>query len=306
VAQHQDALRPTYRVIAPSWEAARCFLDKGLMLTMARAAGIHVPRCYGAADATTAVRQDLRFPLVVKPVVGYRFARQFGSKLFVAHDREELSSCVTRVTDANVPCDVFDLIPGPDSQIYAYCLYMDGNGEPSAGLTVRKLRQSPPFFGVARVAEIAGENPALREQTVEILRRIGHRGMASAEFKLDPRDGTFRFMEVNGRSVIYNGLLRRAGVDLVGLAWSDYIEGRAEPAEPNHWPGVWINLHADLLYSTLNRRQERLGLREFIGPYARPKIDAIWSIRDPLPFVTLWSRTALESVGVRERPSSTH
>ena len=54
-------------------------------------------------------------------------------------------------------------------------------------LTVRKLRQSPPLFGDARVAELERGPGALREATVELLRRMGHRGVAAAEFKLDPR-----------------------------------------------------------------------------------------------------------------------
>jgi predicted ATP-grasp superfamily ATP-dependent carboligase len=294
LARHHDRLSSKYRVIAPPWEAARYLLDKGLMVEAARAVGMDVPHCYGPAVEATAALPDLRFPVIVKPVAGHRFALRFGCKLFVAHSREELRRCLSRIEGTNTPCSVFDFVPGPDSQIYAYCTYVDGRGEPSAGVTVRKLRQGPPLFGVARVAEVALENPTLRAATVEMLRRIGFRGMASAEFKLDPRDGAFRFIEVNGRSVIYNGLLRQAGLDLGRLAWSDYVDGRAEPARPNGWPGVWINLHADVLYSMLCRQYDRVGFAEFLRPYSRPKIDAVWSAWDPLPFVAQWSRTARE------------
>ncbi len=266
------------------------------MLDVARSVGVDVPHCYGPAVEATAVLPDLRFPVVVKPIVGYRFLSRFGCKLFVANDRAELRRCIARLADAAIPGQVFDLIPGPDSQIYAYCTYMDEGGEPVAGVTVRKLRQSPPFFGVARLAEIAPDNPALRDATIAILRRIGYRGIASAEFKLDARDGRFRFFEVNGRSIAYNGLLRRAGLDLGWLAWSDYVAGRPERARPNGWPGVWIHLHADILYSTLYRRHDPVGLADFLAPYGRPKTYAVWSARDPLPFLTEWSRTA--SAGV--------
>ena len=292
LAQYQEQLSSTYRVIAPAGEIAPYFLDKERMLDVARAIGVDVPFCYGPAVEATAALPELRFPVVVKPVVGYRFLSRFGCKLFVAHDRRELGACLTRLADAGLPGHVFDFIPGADRQIYAYCTYMDASGEPQAGLTVRKLRQGPPFFGVARVAEIAEDQPGLREATIEFLRRVGFRGIAVAEFKLDPRDGRFRFLEVNGRSVIYNALLRQAGLDLGGLAWSDYVCDRPERARPHHWPGVWINLHADVLYSTLYRRHERVSLADFFGPYKRPKIDAVWSARDPLPFITQWSRTA--------------
>lgn len=294
LARHQDQLGSKYRIIAPTWEAACHLLDKNLMHKTAQAVGMDVPHYYGLAEATTAARPELRFPVVVKPVSGHRFFARFGCKLFVAHDRGELTRCVGRIRDANVPCSVFDFIPGADDRIYVYCVYMDDRGNPSAGLTVRKLRQSPPLFGVARVAEVVEGHAALREASIELLRRIGFRGMAMVEFKLDPRDGTFWFIEVNGRSVVYNALLRRAGLDLAALAWSDYMGGRLETARPNGWPGVWVNLHADVLYSAFYRHYDRIGFRDFIAPYRRPKIEAVWSARDPFPFLAQWSRTAWE------------
>ena len=298
LSQHKDRLASMYHVIAPPSEVARYFLDKGPMLDVARGVGMDMPRCYGPAVEAVAASSDVQFPVVVKPNVGHRFFSRFGCKLFVARDRAELRNCIARFVEAEMPGQVFDLIPGPDNQIYAYCTYIDVHGQPRGGLTVRKLRQSPPFFGVARVAEIAADNPTLREATIEIVRRIGFRGVASAEFKLDPRDGRFRFLEINGRPVIYNGLLRRAGLDVGGLAWSDYMCGRPEPVCPNGWPGVWIHLHADVLYWLLYRRHDRPAFTDFIAPYRRPKIYAVWSAKDPLPFLTQWSRSARAGASV--------
>jgi D-aspartate ligase len=293
LAQHHDRLSSTYRVIAPPREVAEYFLDKRLMAEAAREVGIELPHCYGPAVEATAALPKLRFPVVVKPLVGYRFFSRFGCKLFAAADRDELARGIARLADAGIPGQVFDLVPGPDSHIYAYCTYMRAGGEPTAGVLIRKLRQNPPSFGDARVAEIAPDAPALREATVELLRRIGFRGIAVAEFKLDPRDGRLRFIEVNGRSVVYNALLRRAGLDLAGLAWSDHMDGGSEMGRPNGWPGVWIHLHPDVLYSTLHTRH-RIGVRDFLAPYARPKIEAVWSAADPVPFLAQWSRTVGE------------
>lgn len=296
LARHHARLSTTYRIIAPTEDVARYFLDKELMLDVARAVGVDLPRCYGPAVPATVAHPDLRFPVVVKPRVGYRFFSRFGFKLFVAADRNELRSCIARLAAAGLDGHIFDLIPGLDNQIYAYCTYIDRTGEPREGVTIRKLRQSPPFFGVARAAEIVADNPDLREATIAMLRRIGFHGMAAAEFKLDPRDGRFRFFEINGRSVIYNGLLRRGGLDLAGLAWSEEMDGRLEPARPNDWSGVWVNLHADLLYSSLYRHVAPVSVSELLATYRRPVLEAVWSASDPLPFLTQWSRTAREGI----------
>jgi predicted ATP-grasp superfamily ATP-dependent carboligase len=150
------------------------------------------------------------------------------------------------------------------------------------------------------VAETVDELPALREATVEIARRMGLRGMVVAEFKRDSRDGLFRFFEINGRSVIYNGLLRRAGLDLAGLAWCEHM-GDGRPAAGPDWRGVWIHLHPDLPRSILENRRGRMGFAEFVAPYRRAKVEAVWSARDPLPFAAQWAGSVNEGVQALRR-----
>ncbi|MEW6488217.1 MAG: hypothetical protein AB1578_09930 [Thermodesulfobacteriota bacterium] len=291
LAQAPDRLWEAYRVVAPPPEVVRTLLDKEQMGRAAAAAGLLLPHDYGPAQQANPALGGVRFPAVVKPVCGHLFFARFGCKLFVAEGREELDVCLRRVAEAALPCRVADLVPGSDDTIYAHCIYVDARGEPGPGLTVHKLRQSPPGFGVARVAEVVPDPPGVREATIALLRGIGFRGLAAAEFKWDERDGTFRFLEVNGRSVIYNGLLRRAGLDLAGMAWMDRVEGRPQEVRPRGWPGVWVNLHADLLCSLLLRRRDPVGLKEFLAPYRRSVVDAVWSARDPGPFLAQWGRT---------------
>src|SRR5262249_35769713 len=170
--------------------------------------------------------------------------------------------------------EVFDLVPGGDDQIFAYSTYVDAWGSATPGVTVRKLRQSPPLFGVARVAEVVDEIPLLRDATLAVVREIRFHGIACAEFKRDPRDGTFRFLEMNGRATLYNSVLRKAGLDVARLAWSEHVAGCVEAPALSGWRGVWINLHADLLYTTFARRDERPGIADFVAPYARPMVEA--------------------------------
>jgi len=291
IVECREQLEAQYPILTAPNENLRYFLDKDRMLQAAGDVGIPVPTCYGPAVSATADRSDLRFPVIVKPLASFRFHERFGRKVLVAANLQELKQAIVCVEGAGIPCQVFDIVPGADNRIYCQCLYVDAEGVPRADILVRKIRQSPPFFGVSRVSEIVPPNRLLYEATLELLRRIGFRGIAVAEYKLDPRDGTYRFLEVNGRSVLYNSLLRRAGVDLAALAWSDYVEGRLETIRPMQWPGVWINLHADLLYSALRGRDENLTLKGFLSPYRRPIIEAVWSPRDPQPFLVQWART---------------
>ena len=298
LASWRGELEKDFVLAAPTPDAARVLLDKNAMRKAASAVGIACPTSYGPAGDAVLTRDDLVYPLVVKPRRSFGFGARFGGKLFFATTRNELADAVVRVGDAGIAADVDAFVAGTDADIWAHCTYLDARGEARGGVTIRKLRQAPARFGVARVAEIAADPADLRGATIALARAIGLRGIAVAEFKRDAADGVFRFIEINGRSVIYNGLLRRAGLDLAALAWSDYVEGAPANATTTEWPGVWIHLHADVLHALVNGRREGLALGDFVAPYRRPRIFGVWSVADPRPFFAEWARTAREAIGL--------
>ena len=285
LARHHERLSRSYRLPVQPWEIVRHIVDKDLMDALAQRAGVALPRCYGPATAETAAREDIRYPLLVKPIQHDRLISRFRAKLFLVRDATQLRAAVARLAEADSTGLVYEFIPGADSDIYVYCVYMDGAGEPSPGITVRKLRQNPPFIGGARAAEIAPPEPALREATVELLRRAGFRGMAFAEFKRDRRDGRFLFIEVNGRAVLFNSVMPPTGVDLVTMTWSDFALGEPPRAAPTGWNGAWVHLQAELLCAVRHRKTERLGIGELLAPYRRPLRFGDWSASDPGPFI---------------------
>ena len=289
LAGAHEALSGSYTLAVPSADVAAAFVDKRLMREAAVRAGLDLPCHYGPATREVA-ELEIEFPVVVKPVRTFPFASVFGAKLFVASNRKDLLRCVERLERAALEADVYELVPGEDECVYAHCTYVDGNGEPVSGLTVHKLRQGPPLYGDARVAEVVPDPPGVREATVELVRGMGHRGIASAEFKRDPRDGSFKFIEVNGRSFVYNGLVRRAGLDLTAVAWADYTQQALALPEPQGWRGAWIHLHPDLLHSVASRRAAPLTWADFSAPYRGRWIEPVWSVRDPLPFAAQWAQ----------------
>jgi len=290
LAQHHERLSRSYRLPIQPWEIVQHIVDKDRMDALARRAGVAVPVCHGPATRETAARSDLRYPVLVKPIQHDRLISLFRTKLFLARDAGELRAAVARLEHAESGGLVYEFIPGSDSDIYVYCVYMDAGGEPSPGITVRKLRQNPPFIGGARAAAIAPPEPSLREATVELLRRAGFRGMAFAEFKRDPRDGRFLFIEVNGRAVLFNSLLPPTGLDLVAMTWADFVLGEPMRAALTGWNGAWVHLQADLLCAFRYRKVERLSVGELLAPYRRPVRFADWSASDPGPFL---AQTAL-------------
>ena len=284
LSRNRERLERWYRIVTPTWETTRQVMQKDLTHAAARGVGVDVPHAYGDASPEVASRADVRFPVVVKPVESRSFVARFGVKLLVARDRAELRLRVRDVQASGLRAQVVDMVPGRDDLCFSYTVYIDRHGEPSAELCLRKLRKSPPFFGVVRVAEVA-DVEGLREPTLALLRHIGWRGMASVEYKLDPRDGRHRLMEINGRSFLIQGLAHRAGVNYPLLAWREAVLGERAGMRFNGWNGVWIHGLDDVYYGAFHRAVERSSLGEYLAPYRRPKTYAVWSASDPKPFL---------------------
>jgi predicted ATP-grasp superfamily ATP-dependent carboligase len=302
LGRNHERLSGAYRLTIPPWEIVRRVLDKELTYEAAREVGVETPACYGPASLADLGEREYAYPVLVKPSESHVFYRHFRRKLFLARGPAELRSAVEQVEAAGIRCQLFDYVPGSDGDVWEHQLYMDERGEPAGEFTVRKLRQSPPFFGTSRAAR-PGDATALHEPSVELLRRLEWRGIAEVTYKLDRRMDRFVLIEVNGRSFLTNNLAWRAGINYGMQAYGEHVLGeRRTGIEPNGWQGTWLHLHADLLYTLRWYRQERLPWREFRRSYAGPKTYAVWSRRDPRPFLAEWGHTVRKAARMAIRP----
>ena len=299
LAQYRELLSRWYRVTVPDQEIVRRVVDKAETYRLARQVGVDVPRSYGRASEIMATRENILYPVVVKPLESALFWETFGKKLIVARNRPELTAAVDQMRLAGIEAEVLDLVPGAYGRFSNYTVYLDRHSQPVAEFSFRKLRKAPPFYGVARAAEVA-DFSQLREPTIALLQRMGWQGMASAEYKQDPRDGRYRLMEINGRCFLTHGLPTRCGVNYPLLAWREHGLGETVSARPNGWRGVWLHLHADLLYTAVQERGPDWSWRAFLRSYRGPWVDAVWSPRDPMPFLAQWAGTLRKAAhGVR-------
>ena len=119
---------------------------------------------------------------------------------------------------------------GPPSNHVFIDGFRDGDGVVRALFARRRLRMYPPLFGnsssmrsvaVQEVREAA-------DHLTGLLRHVGYRGVFSAEFKQDARDGRFKLLEINTRPWWYVEFAARCGVDVCSMAYRDAL---AEPVE---------------------------------------------------------------------------
>lgn len=134
-----------------------------------------------------------------------------------------------------------------------------------------------------------------------LLQRLGWRGVASVEYKLDPRDGRYRLLGVKGRCPLVNALSTCCGVNYPLLAWREHALGETVSAAPTRWRGLWTHLHADLVYTAMEEGDSKRNWLDFIRGYAGNWVDAVWSTKDPVPFFAQWAGTVRQAArGVRD------
>ena len=282
LAPHAATLAQRFEVVEPL-ACAHQLTDKGFQLRAAQDAGICVPRTWFPASWAELedIGRQTRKRLIAKPLPG----RATDFKVLICTSAARLAE---ELSGRGAPAEsvlVQEYVEGDDARIYVGLCYRAGDGRAFV-LSAQKLRQTQPGAGVMAVGR-AVDSPEVRDMTRRLAERLGVRGVLSTEFKLDPTDGRFYFIEWNPRPAYFHSLGWKAGFDLAWLAYCDRVdprrlppEGAAAPAPAGHY---WINLRADLQHLSV---VPRLALRPATWiPYVREKQWAVFAEDDPKPWL---------------------
>src|SRR6266850_1958960 len=151
-----------------------------------------------------------------------------------------------------------------------------------SSMVVRRTRQHPPEFGRASTFVETIELPQLEELSERFLRAINYYGLVELEYKLDPRDGQYRLLDVNGRTWGYHTLGPGAGVDFPYLLFADQVGESLPPCRGR--AGVsWVRLVTDVPTGVLEILKGRQNWRTYLWSLRHFDVEAVFSREDPLP-----------------------
>ncbi len=285
IATYRAALAERYLLDLSEPVSALAMLDKRETYEIARDAGVATPRFWplGTVEEVVECRHELVYPLIVKPLHTH-LAGSLGAKFLVVDRYDDLLPAVRRLEAAGIPWFAVEHVPGPDSNLASYYTYLDESGVPLFDFTKRIIRRSPPGMGLATY-HVTDHVDELREPALALFARAGVRGVANVEFKLDPRDGVQRLMEVNARFTAANCLLADAGLD---LSWFVYarITGRPLPPMDRYRTGVtlWDPVRDLKSFRELRGRGE-IDLGTYVRSVLRRQTLPTFAWDDPQPAV---------------------
>jgi predicted ATP-grasp superfamily ATP-dependent carboligase len=294
LAHHREGLRHKFRLDISNPAAQLAMLDKLSTYRQAMAAGIPTPRFWRAESRTALIglRDQMTFPLIVKPLLSHVFGERFGGKKYVRADNfDQLLSAFGKVSDARVDVMLVELIPGPDRLLCSYYTYLDEEGRPLFDFTKRIIRRFPPEMGEG-CYHVTDWNPEVKEVSLRLFRQAGLRGLANAEFKRDLRDGRLKLIECNARFTAANCLVAESGLDL-GLFVYNRIVGGPLPPMDYYATGkrLWAPLRDFKAFLELRKKGE-LGLWQWLGSLGHPSIRPYFRWDDPLPSIVTALRAA--------------
>ena len=282
-SRHRAALAQCFRVPTPEWNTVQWVWDKRLTYRRAGELGIPTPRTWYPRSAKDLEEIRVDAPLAIKPAIKEHFIYATKAKAWRANTRAELQQLFARAAAEVGPGEVMiqDLIPGGGEQQFAYCAFFK-QGRALASMVVRRRRQHPPEFGRASTFVEAIELPILETLSERFLRAIDYYGLVELEYKLDPRDGEYKLLDVNGRTWGYHTIGSGAGVDFPHLLFSDQMGASIEPRRGR--AGVsWIRLVTDLPTGFVEVLNRRLGWREYLRSLKNVHVEAVFNREDPLP-----------------------
>lgn len=274
---HNEFSRLTYLPVV-SFEKLELARQKDKILELAEKMGIPIPKTWRIKDLSQLdrLKDSLPYPAVIKPrvssgAVGISYPR----------NKEELMKKYLAIHRRFPYPLIQEFIPnhGPG---YGASFLLDENAKVKASFVHKRLREYPVTGGASTLRESVRYDD-IRDMALALLKELDWFGVAMVEFKVDPRDGIPKLMEINPRFWGSLSLAVEAGVNFPHLLYRISRGENFRPVE-HYQTGKrcrWL-LPGDILHFIHNPGRMRL-LPGFLNFRDKNTAYDILSLNDPLP-----------------------
>jgi D-aspartate ligase len=239
LSRQRQHLAPHIRFAIPEAELVEQLIDKHRFQALARELQLPVPESITLSPDSPPERDlGFEFPVLVKPgarqlqlwqpLGGRAKALRIDS---FARLREVWAGAARHGTSLMVQ----RLVPGDETRVESYHVYVDADGRTAGAFTGRKVRTYPREFGYSTALELT-ETADVHRLGADIVERLQLRGVAKLDFKRDPA-GRLHLLEVNPRFNLWHHLGAVAGINIPALVYAD-LTGTRRPPRRRVRPGA--------------------------------------------------------------------
>ncbi|MCP4036532.1 MAG: carboxylate--amine ligase [bacterium] len=289
ISRNRRDLERHFHVVLPPVAVVEMLMDKLAFYEHAQRNDLSVPvtRVLRAREDAARAAEEIPFPCILKP--SYRadiWNQNTKQKVFTVESREELLEQFDRCRGWADALIAQQWVEGDDASLYSCNVYIGAGGEPLVTFVARKLRQWPPGAGSSCLGEEV-QDDTVRDMAHALFRTVPYRGFGYVEIKKDARSGEYFIIEPNiGRPTGRSAIAEAGGVDLVYTMYCDALGLPLPENRTQAFTGVkWVDLRHDLQSAFVYWRRGQLSLRDWASSWRGRKAHAIFSWRDPKPFL---------------------
>jgi predicted ATP-grasp superfamily ATP-dependent carboligase len=286
-AKFNEELKNWYQFIIPEPEIINRILNKSGQFSLAKQCNFNVPDHYQIITRNDF--EDFQHfyadkHVIVKALDQTIWKAKVGRKAFIPGNFDELINIANSLFEKDIPFIIQQIIDGDCSNNFEYNALLI-NGEIVESSVIQKIRQYPPGFGAACF---------IRNSKNEEIEKLGQRfitqnkieGFSNTEFKFNPADGKYYFIETNARvwSQIrlteYNGqnfLIQYYNRLTDNTLVSKYVRKNKEIK--------WIDIFSDFVLWWRYLREGNMSFFRWLGSFSKTKNFGLLNFRDIRPFL---------------------
>ncbi len=193
--------------------------------------------------------RETRYPVMLKGIDGNRLERRTGKKMVLVENPDELLQEYALLEDPHDPnLMIQEYIPGGDDQVFIFNGYFDKNSDCLVGFTGFKVRQFPVHVGCAALGECSWISQ-VADQTIHFMKQVGYQGIVDIGYRLDPRDGVYKVLDINPRvGQAFRLFLAENEMDVIRALYLD-LTGQQVPKSVSREKRRWAIEDFDLVSS---------------------------------------------------------
>ena len=176
---------------------------------------------------------DFGFPVVAKPsnsAAYYNASFEGQKKVYKVGSMEELRALLKNVGESDYD-DKFliqEFVPGDDTGMHLLTVYCDKNSKVRLLGGGHTMMEDHEVNSVGNPAAILTEipDPVVAESAVRLLESVGYVGFANFDIKYDPRDGVYKFFEINTRLGASSYYVTGSGYNTAEFYVDEWVDGK--------------------------------------------------------------------------------
>ncbi len=292
LSMYKSELEQYFKIPTPKWDIIKYTYDKKLTYMLAEKIGIPIPKTFYPNDINDVlnISENIDFPCLLKPSVMHKFYNLTAKKLLKVNTKNELIKSYQTMAKLIPPSEILiqEVISGfPKTPISFGCFITK---DLICWVMIAKKRMIPIDFGVGTYNETINV-PELKELSLKILNEIGYSGLCEVEFIKDPKDQTYKFLEINPRSWLQITITNQTNKPLIPLVYyyhQNEMDKLNKIAVDNveEFPHIkWIHFWQDVYVSLFEILRGNLNFNEYRQTFKGKLEFAVASWDDPLPFI---------------------